>query len=217
MRRGSFWFHAGDSIFNVRESDPAKRLLHGVSVLQIDERGRLVRSLHAQTARVALGSKWVLENAVVRSFDLTQPTAPPLEERVAELAVGVAGKSDKVLLDEGASTLSLRDLQETIDAHVRDGISTQRFRALLQQRLSEPVTVFLFALLAVPLGLQVEDKKTLAVPALQGVILLVIFFFSRNVGATLAAQGVTPAALTPWAILALFGAFGAFRLSHVPR
>lgn len=217
MRRGSFWFHTGQSIYNVQESDPTTRTLRGVSVLELDDRGRLARSLFAPTARVVEGSRWVLEGAVVRSFDLSSPTAPPAEQRVAELAVEVRGKSDKVLLDERASTLSLRDLRETIDARVREGISAQRFRALLHERLSDPLTVFVFALLAIPLGLSVEDRKTLAAPALQGVILLVLFFFARNVAGTLAAQGVTPAAVTPWAVLTLFVAFGGFRLARVPR
>lgn len=217
MRRGSFWFHTGRSIYNVRESDPTTRTLRGVSVLELDDRGRLARSLFAPTARVVENSHWVLEAAVVRTFDLTSPLAPPDEQRVGELAVEVKGKSDKVLLDERASTLSLGDLRETIDARVREGISAQRFRALLHERLSDPMTVFLFALLAIPLGLAVEDRKTLAAPALQGVILLVLFFFARNVAGTLAAQGVTPAAITPWAVLALFLAFGCFRLARVPR
>jgi lipopolysaccharide export system permease protein len=217
MRRGTFWFHTGSSIYNVRDSDPETRTLNGVTILELDDRGRIARSVHADKARVVSGAQWVLEGAVVRTFDLAQRGAPPREERAAELAVAVAGKSDRVLLDARAASLSLDDLQDAIQARSAEGAASHRFQALLHERVSDPLSVFLFALLAVPLGLAVEDKKTLAVPALQGVVLLVLFFFARNVGSTLATQGVTPAAWTPWTILALFGVFGAVRLSNVPR
>jgi lipopolysaccharide export system permease protein len=217
VRRGSFWFQTGRTIYNVREGDPSTRTLRGVTVLELDERGHLTRSVHAEKARVLTGANWVLEGAIVRTFDTADRGAPPHEERAPELAVTVSGRSEKVLLDERAATLSLGDLREAIGARDREGVGSQHFRALFQERVSDPLTVLLFALLAIPLGLYVEEKKTLAVPALQGVILLVIFFFVRSFGSTLASQGVAPPEITPWAIFAAFAVLGAVRLSQVPR
>lgn len=217
LRRGSFWHHSGSVIYSVRESDPSTRTLSGVTVLELTANGRLARSLHADHATIEPRQRWRLHDVTVRSFDAADLAAPPHTERVAEMPIAVSAKSDKGLLDERASTLSLADLQHAIAARTREGHDARRFRTLLHERLSDPVTVLLFAWLAIPLGLQVEQRRSLAAPALQGVVLLVVFFFVRNLGTTLSAEGVTPSAVTPWGILSAFAVWGALQVRRSPR
>ncbi|HYB13489.1 MAG TPA: LptF/LptG family permease [Myxococcota bacterium] len=216
LRRGSYWVRAGQRIFSIEESDPSNKLLHGVSVYELDDKGRLTRSLRAGGARVERGSTWLLQDVVVRNFNLSDPQATPSFDHLAELRILGTAKSPQVLFDARASTLSLRDLADTRGGRHADG-QARRFRAILHERLSEPTLVFVLALLAVPLALRVEQTKTLAAPALQGALLLVALFFSRSLGSTLAAEGVTPPALTPWAIVGAFLAAGAVRLRTVAR
>ncbi|MCU0668694.1 MAG: LptF/LptG family permease, partial [Myxococcota bacterium] len=92
-----------------------------------------------------------------------------------------------------------------------------RAEALLHERVSDPLTSFLFALLAIPLGLRAERTRSLALPALQGVALVFAFLMVREYGGTLATEGVTAAASTPWVILAAFTLYGAITLWRVPR
>ena len=217
LRRGSYWVRAGQHIFSIEESDPGTKLLHGISVYDLDDKGRLTRSLRANEATVEHGSTWLLRNVIVRNFNLSDPQATPSFEQVPELRIAGTAKSPQVLFDARASTLSLRDLAETSGGRLRDNGQARRFRAILHERLSEPTLVFVLALLAVPLALRVEQTKTLAAPALQGALLLVVLFFSRSLGSTLAAEGVTPAAVTPWAIVGCFLAAGALRLRSVAR
>ncbi len=217
FRRGSFWYQVGRTIYNVRGSDPDAGTLEGVSVYDLDERGRLVRILRAPRGRVKPGGHWVLENAVALGFDPDQPAAPPRVERLAETTLVVQGRSELALLDASASTLTLEDLREYIASRARDGADVTRLQALLHERLSDPLSVLLFALLALPLALRVEDTKSLAAPALQGIGLVALFFVLRNLGSTLAFQGVAPPALPPWLVLAAFLTFGGWRLSRVPR
>ncbi len=217
LRRGAFWHHSGSVIYAVRDSDPVTRTLVDVTVLELAPEGRLARSLHAPRATVQDGQRWQLHDVTVRRFDPSRAIAAPQTEHVPELSIAVAAKSDKVLLDERASTLSIADLQHAISARSRQGHDAGRFRSLLHERLSDPVTVLLFAWLAIPFALRVEQRRSLAAPALQGVVLLVVFFFVRNLGTTLAAENVTPPALTPWLILAAFAGFGALQLRSAPR
>ncbi len=217
LQRGSYWVRAGQRIFSIEESDPSTKLLHGVSVYDLDDKGRLTRSLRASGARVEHGSTWLLQDVVVRNFSLSDPQATPSFEHLSELRIAGTDKSPQVLFDARASTLSLRDLADTSGRRLADNGQARRFRAILHERLSEPMLVFVLALLAVPLALRVEQTKTLAAPALQGALLLVALFFSRSLGATLAAEGVTPPAITPWAIIGAFLAAGALRLRTVAR
>ncbi|HVP30486.1 MAG TPA: LptF/LptG family permease [Myxococcota bacterium] len=216
LESGSFWHSSGDTIFNVRDSDPATRTLVGVTVLELTPTGRLRRSVQAPSARVERDGRWILQDALVRRFE-GSALDPPATERAAMLEIAAPRKSDKVLLDEKASTLSIADLESAIRARTGSGGEVRRFEALLHERLSDPVAVLLFAWLAIPLALRVEETRSLAAPALQGVLVIVAFFFLRNLGSTLAAQGATPAAVTPWAILLLFATYGGVRLRQVPR
>jgi lipopolysaccharide export LptBFGC system permease protein LptF len=138
-------------------------------------------------------------------------------EHLPETTLVVQGQSELALLDANADTLTLQDLSEYIEARARDGADVTRLQALFHERLSDPLSVLLFALLALPLALRVEESKSLAAPALQGIGLVALFFLLRNLGSTLAFQGVAPPALPSWLVLAGFLGFGGWRLSRVPR
>ena len=76
--------------------------------------------------------------------------------------------------------------------------------------------MLLFALLGLPLGLRVEQNKSLSRPALYGVALVAVFYALHNVGATLASEGVAPAALALWATPAVFACGAGWALYRVP-
>lgn len=217
LGRGSFWYHSGTALFNIQDSDPDRGLLHGVVIYERSPEGRLLRSIEAQSAAVRSGRQWLLHDAIVRSFDLVQPSAPPRLERLAEMPYALAGHSDLAVADASASALTLRELRQFIKSRKRQGANVDRFRTLEQERVTEPLTVLLFVLLAIPLGLRVEDSKSLAVPALQGVALAALYLFARGLASTFASQGVTPPAASIWIVFVAFLGFGVWRLVRVPR
>ncbi len=217
LRRGSFWYRSDHRIINIDASDPATQTLRGVTIYERDDRGRLVRSIRAASAVVEKGNGWVLHDVIVRSFDLASPTAAPGFERLPELRIDVTARSTHALFDARASTLSLRDLASVRAGRSTDGQQVRRFRAILHERLSDPLLLVVLAVFAIPLGLKVEQTRTLAVPALQGALLLVVVFTVRSLGSTLAGEGVAPPAATAWAIVAGFLAIGVVSLRRVPR
>lgn len=217
LRRGSFWYRSDHRIINIDESEPATQTLRGVTVYELDDRGRLVRSIHADSAIAERGAGWLLHDVVVRTFDLATPTSAPGFERLPELRIAAMTRSTRALFDWRASTLSLRDLASVREGRSRDSQQVRRFRAILHERLSDPLLLVALALFAIPLGLKVEQTRTLAAPALQGALLLVVVFTLRSLGSTLAAEGVAPAAATAWAIVAGFLAIGLVSLRRVPR
>ncbi len=217
LGRGSFWYHRGNHLFNIQESDPDRGEARGILIYERTDQGRLARSIDAAEARVVDGRQWLLRGAVVRSFDLAQPTAAPKVEQLAEMPYSLGGHADLRLADASASALTLRDLRRYIQARKRQGANVDRFRTLEQERVTEPFTLVLFVLLAIPLGLRVEQSKSLAVPALEGVALAALYLFARSLASTLASQGVSPPAASIWIVLLAFVSFGTWRLLRVPR
>jgi LPS export ABC transporter permease LptG len=215
FQRGSFWYHTGRYVYNLRDADPTSHRLQDVSVFELDAHGRLVRLIEASQAEIGAGDRWHLRDAVIRTFDPDSPTAKPHFARVAETDLTL--KNERALLDAGVSGLSIAHLREYRDQLAPGDPDAVRANALLTERLTGPLTAFLFALIAVPLGLRVEQTRSLAMPALQGILLLFLFYVVRQYGDTLAREGITSPAPTAWATLAVFAAVGAVQLARTPR
>ena len=102
-------------------------------------------------------------------------------------------------------------------AQARTGRNATRYRTLYHTRLSTPLTVFLFALLAVPLGFSVGGSRSLAAAALIGIITLAAYYTARTAVELLSGKGYTWAVAGPWVILAVFSAYGVWQLRRAPR
>lgn len=215
FRRGSFWYHKGRYVYNVRDADPQARQLRHVEIFELDGRGRLVRSIQAARAQIAPDGRWQLDDAVIRRFVPGAPDAPASFERVAHTELVLS--EDLALLDAGVQELSIADLLEYRAERTPDDPEATRAAALLHDRLTEPLSAFVFVLLAIPLGLRVEQTRSLALPAMEGVAALFAFWTVREYGVALASQGVVPPAATPWLILAAFAAGSAWLLARSPR
>ena len=97
------------------------------------------------------------------------------------------------------------------------GRNATRYRALYHTRLSGPITVLLFAILAVPLGFSVGQSRSLAAPTLSGIVILATYYTARTAAEILAGKGLAWAAVSPWVILAVFTGYGVWQLHRVPR
>ncbi len=217
FRHGSFWYHRGNAIYSVQEADREARVLHGVSVYELSPRGRLLQIVRAERVEVEDDHHWRFFGTTSQTFDPERPAAPPRIEHLSEWKRDVAAETDLVLLEASAQTLSLPKLAAYIDAQARAGRNPTRYRALYHKRLSGPITVFLFALLAVPLGFAVGQSRSLAASSLSGIIILATYYTARTAAEILAGRGVVWAAVSPWLILAVFTGYGVWQLHRVPR
>ncbi len=216
FRRGSFWSRSGHVIYNFRDSDSEARVLHHVGVFERDPAGRLRRSIHAEEVHIADDNQWHFYRAKIRGFDPETPEAPASYQVVEEYALHLQDAPQGALLETNFATLSLRNLLAYIQARHREGTDTKRYEAHLHRRLAEPVAVLIFALLAIPLGFRVERTKSLAVPALQGIFVLLVFWSIQHLAVILATAGVTPAAITTWSVVVLFATYGTWQLARAP-
>jgi len=214
--RGSFWYSRGDFLYNVEEADRASRTLHGVRVFERDGTGRLVRRLEARSAHISEDHRWHLRNATVRSFDTSDPTAAPRTERLPEAILTVGTERNLALLDADAKTLSLFRLREYIRAVEDEGRNPTRYLAMFHERLAAPASVLLFTLLGIPLGLAVEQSRSLAVAGIQGVALLGLFYAVKTLASILAGSGVAAAVPGPWFVLGAFGGYAVWRIARAP-
>ena len=207
-QQGSFWYHRGNLVYNVQDADRDTQTLHGVRVFQLNARGRLLRSIRADEVRIAQDGDWHFLGATLRSFDPSAPEAAPVIEHFEETVLDLAGEEDTALLAAGSGHLSLLQLRELIEWRARDGHSDLRQRAAFHSRLATPLTVLLFAWLAIPLGMTVERTRSVAGSGLLAIGVLVLFQTTWRTNALLAGSGFAFAATGPWVALAAFALLG---------
>ena len=217
FRQSSFWYHRGNTIYNVQEADKESKTLYGVSVFELDPQGRLIRSIRAEQVEVGDDDRWLIRDGTERIFVPSRPADPPKTSHLRERHRDVAAEKDLAMLESSAKTLSLPNLGRYIEAQIREGRDATRFQALYHSRLAEPLTVLLFALLAIPLALAVEQSRSLAASALYGIVILGIFYTSRTTADMFAAGGFASAVISPWVILTAFAGYGVWQLHQIPR
>jgi LPS export ABC transporter permease LptG len=208
---GSFWYHRGPYLYSVEEADRESRTFREVRVYERNAEGQLIRSITAARASVDLEHAWELHDATVRNFDPARPSSVPTTRVHAVLPLEVAAERELALLNAEPSALPLVELREYIAAQDQNGRDPTRYRALFHARLADPVTVFVFALLGIPIGLSVERSRSLAAAAIRGVVLLGAFYTLQTFGGLAANSGSRLAVPFPWFVLGLFTAFGAWR------
>jgi lipopolysaccharide export system permease protein len=211
LRAGTIWYHTGRYVYNIRSADAGSDSVRDIRVFERDDAGRLVRLIQAVRARRLAPHEWRFEGATVRRFDPARPEAPPAVERAREITLRLEEERSPRLLQAEIGALPIW----TLASYLKDSPEDARARSLLHQRLTGPLLVLLFALLAVPLGMRVEQTRSLALPALEGVALLFAFLLAREYGANFASASAAAASVAPWAILLAFAGFGAFRLARV--
>jgi lipopolysaccharide export LptBFGC system permease protein LptF len=217
FRQSSFWYRRGNAIYNIQEADEESRVLYGVSVFELNPQGRLIKSIRAERVEIGDDDRWLIREGTERSFAPSRPADPPQITHLRDSLRDVSAEKDLAMLESSAQTLSLPNLGKYIEAQIREGRDATRFLALYHSRLAEPLTVVLFALLAIPLALAVERSRSLAASALYGIVILGVFYTSRTTADMFAASGFASTIVSPWVILAAFGGYGVWQLYRIPR
>jgi len=216
-RSGAIWYSAGRVLYSAREADPEGERVADIQVLERDERGHLLRQIHAERAVRLSPQQWRFENAVVRTFEPNDPATPPHFERGAELTLELATPRTPSLHPEELASLTLPTLGAYVSAVLAAGGRPGPARFAFHQRASAPALTLLFAMLAVPLALSIETTSALAARALQGVLWVALFLFLRDAAGGVVNTGGSSAVSLPWAIVATFFLLAGVRLIRSPR
>jgi lipopolysaccharide export LptBFGC system permease protein LptF len=207
VRAGGVWYHAGRVVYSAREVD-RDGVVHDIRVYERDAAGQLVRTIAAARAERLAPQRWEFVDARVRELDPTAPIAPPRERREARVVLALASDRSPQLRRDELAGLPLETLRLYVVARIASGTDAGDARIVLHNRLSGPAAVFVFSLLAIPLALRSEGRRSLARAALQGAALLLFFLLARDMGSSFAARSPDLAVTFPWLTLGAYALLG---------
>lgn len=215
FRQGAFWYRRGAFTYRVADAGDNRQALRGVTIYEQDERGRLIRRIHAERAEQPESDAWDLDGVRIDYFSPGRPADAPQSEtfETTRLRLG----DEQALFEARPDALTMRDLAAYTKSRPPESIELHRARTLLQGRLSEPLVAIPFAMLAAALGISVERKRSLARSAIPGIIAILVFYLARRSGATMSAQGLLGAPLYAWGTLAAMTLWALFECRRAPR
>lgn len=210
----------GQRFYVLKELDVAEGAAQGVVMDRIIN-NRIVEKLEASAGFWDKhNGRWIWLNAVVRAFDADQRVTAHLffRRRASELHA-----SPKMLRIEKRLALDRYDLAYLSIAQLRERIATMpaasgapvRLAVVYHAKWSEPFTILVVALLAIPGALSIERRGPV-----RGVVLCVAacaaFFAMRQVGLALGRGGALPPALAAWGAHLIAAGVGVIWLRRAP-
>lgn len=161
--------------------------LDDVRIFEVDETGRLVRSITADRAVVArtrVVHEWNLQNAVVTTWLAGAASAPPSvqERRAAEMtwptSLNASVAAAAVLPIQSMGVFALWDYSTHL---VREEQASQRYRQQFWKRVLYPFTCLVMVALALPFAYLNARSGGVSVKVFGGVMLGISFILLNNV------------------------------------
>jgi len=203
------WFREGDSVFHILAVVPQENLLRGISIFRFDEQFRLLARTDAPAA-VYRDGEWVLQNAVIRSFD--SASTETSTERLPEKPIHL----EKAPEDFGApmenEEMGYRQLRKLVRKFQNEGYDATRYRVDMQARLAAPFSVLIMAVLGIPFALQKGRHSGLAMGVALAVGIGTAYHLLQTMLMAFGYSGILSPLPAAWSAHLLFGFIGIWLL-----
>lgn len=203
--RARLWLRSGErGFYRVELLHPAAGTLHGITVLELDDRFRLKTRVDARVARWT-GTAWEFVDGALREIDpdggvVTRPFARAMV-RLRERLEDFTG------IQKPPATMSYRELREYVQRLTAAGFRAQRYLVDMYAKLSEPLENLIMILVAIPLALRAPRAGRLWGAGLALVIVAIYVVVDRSARA-LGQADLLPPLLAAWTANVVFLGLG---------
>ncbi len=203
LKTKNIWLKEGNSIYNIRQSDPEKGRLEGVSIFLFDDRFRMVARRDAPYA-IHQNNLWSFHNLTERNFDpsssnITQSRTLP------ETSLHLAKKPED--FSEGqhkTDTLSFRELRALANKLQEEGYDPRRYRVDMHAHLAHPLTCLVMAVLGIPFALRKGRGSSLALGVTLSIAVGITYYILQATLLAFGYAGILPPVVAAWAALVIF-------------
>jgi lipopolysaccharide export system permease protein len=178
-----------------RKFEASNNTMHGVSVQEFDNKGNIARVENAQTAMFA-NNRWTMYNGVVH--DLTGQDGTDRVLHFKEQVMPVTKTPREISVSQKRpEEMTIKELKQEIAFLRSEGAPTGIYEVELYQRITIPMTCFIFAMIGAPLGLQ-PHRSSSSIGFGISLIIIFIYYAIMTFTTTLGQGGAIPPALGAW-------------------
>ena len=212
--RDGIWFRNGNRIINVQLADPKNRLLHGVTVFDLDDSSQFRQRLEANLVSFE-NRRWLAKELLIRRFDPVSGDLVGSEtQRNQTLALGRTPK-DFSSQELQNNELNFRQLSRMVDKLEREGFDASRQRVDMHLRLATPFTCLIMAFLGIPFALQKGRRSNIALGIGLSLGIGVVYFILQSLLTAFGYSGALPPVVTAWATNIIFLMLGVWMLLSI--
>lgn len=176
--------------------DATTETMQGVT-LQVFDGGR---ASHVEEAEYAKwdNDKWIMYEG--KLYDIPKDSKKDAQHKLsfARQILPIADSpSDILRAQKKPEELTIKELREQIRILQERFVNTKKMETELYQRFTVPFASFIFALVAIPLGLQPQRASSSRGFALSLIIIFIYYVF-MTMGGAVAQSGAAPAMLAVW-------------------
>jgi lipopolysaccharide export system permease protein len=161
---------------------------------------------------VYLEGHWELRDARVVQAGAEAPTLQHFETRPAPLARPPEALGEVTVRQEELSYRHLNRYAERLQA---DGYDATRYKVELAGRLSSPFASLVMVLVAIPFGLIRPRSRGVARGVGVSLLVAVAYWLLHSLSMALGKAGVLPPMAAAWVPVAVFAAYGMYRLLSI--
>jgi lipopolysaccharide export system permease protein len=207
------WTRDGADMWQVRDVQDRGFELGGVTIYRRDREGNLLAQVMSPRA-VYDDGQWVLSDVAIYEVDSAQPDIMPARQSEARLVLPASLLTPDNFIDASATPAGL-PMSELLRLTINPGLGSfpdYVYAIWVHKRLALPLTVFVMALLAIPVagGLQ-RSGGTISAFAI-GVALGFGYFVVDGITLAMGQSGSIPPWLAAWSPILLFSCIGAWGL-----
>jgi lipopolysaccharide export system permease protein len=210
----------GGRVFYIKYFDGLLGIMKGVCILKIDKDFNLLERLDAREGDWAK-DKWVLKDAIVRTFKGTQETNV---EKFASYDLFVKDAPGDFIVRkksiEDTLTVNIFRLRDLIKVLKGSGFNANEEETNLNLKIAFPFASFILALLGISIPFILPTSRSL-VNVMLGFLLTVLFAFFYvgfvTIGLSLGKVGILPPFISAWIANFLFLGAGFYAFLNVKR
>lgn len=195
------WFRVGSTIVHVRGETESSGRLRDVTLYRLDEAFHLTSRVDGTALSSLGGDRWLVEEAVERTFE--HDGQSPLS-RTERLEVSLPGSEPRTFRIRSGrpEQMAFDDLRVQREIRAKVGLPVQRFWLALHNRFAYPVTGLSAAFLALCLALRPARKGHLTLALIEGLVVSVVLFTFMLIGKAMVMGDHVAPGVAAWAPIA---------------
>lgn len=207
------WIRGGGGIYNIREVDPEKNVLRGVTHYEL-EGFRLTGRTQARSVGWE-DERWVAKEAKKIIFREGSVVDAPLTGRV--FFQGLDRPENLVIYKKRYGDMSFGELRHYIRGLEKEGFSTNRYLVELYGKVTFPIVNFIMVLVGIPFALRAGRHGGIAVGVGLSVIIGFSFWIIFGVSKSLGQSEMLPPLVAAAFPDVFFFALGALMFGYVKQ
>jgi lipopolysaccharide export system permease protein len=209
------YFRNGNRMININQAFPAKGIVLGLTIAEVNENFMPVKRIQAEQAQYVEKGQWLLKNAIVWTFSPETKAVSSFDQQPELLLDLQRQPSEIVQLWDRPEDLSIGDLLHFTQKLESEGYDPKLYQVEAHVRFAKAAIPIIMVLVGIPFALQRGRNDSFSLGIVISLIIFVTYFILYAIFNVFGAINVLPPLVAAWAaniLMALIGTWFFLRI-----